>query len=86
MPNVGKRKPSGPVRSASGKVRGRSSKSKVVEGPWDAPPPPPARSSADTAAAQAELDVLLDKISEHGLDSLTSAEKQRLNELSKRLR
>lgn len=85
MPGLGKRKPSGPVRSASGKVRGRSSKPKVVEGPWDAPPSP-ARSSADTAAAQAELDVLLDKISEHGLDSLTSAEKQRLNELSKRLR
>ena len=46
----------------------------------------PAASSADTAALQAELDALLDKISSSGLDSLTNAEKQRLNELSKRLR
>ncbi|MFZ9016490.1 MAG: DUF6576 domain-containing protein, partial [Ilumatobacteraceae bacterium] len=42
--------------------------------------------SADTAAAQAELDVLLDKISASGLESLSTDEKRRLNELSKRLR
>ena len=40
----------------------------------------------ETAAAQAELDRLLDKISADGLDSLSAEEKQRLNELSKRLR
>jgi membrane associated rhomboid family serine protease len=51
----------------------------VVAGPW--------AGTTDTAsAAQAELDTLLDKISAGGMDSLTRAEKQRLNELSKRLR
>lgn len=77
---------SGPRRSARGKVRGKSSRpAEVVEGPWSAPAPP-ARQSPDTAAAQAELDALLDKISASGLDSLTADEKRRLNELSKRLR
>jgi hypothetical protein len=56
----------------------------VVEGPWSAPVPPPP--SADAAAAQVELDELLDKISASGLNSLSTDEKRRLNELSKRLR
>ena len=33
-----------------------------------------------------KLDELLDKISAGGMDSLSSAEKRRLNELSKKLR
>ena len=75
---------SGPRRSARGKVRGkRSTQSRVVEGPWSAPSAVP---SPDAAAAQAELDGLLDKISESGLESLSADEKRRLNELSKRLR
>ena len=37
-------------------------------------------------ADQAELDALLDKIGANGMDALSGAEKQRLNELSKRLR
>lgn len=57
----------------------------VVDGPWQAPPPPP-RDTADDKATQAELDALLDKISQSGLESLSAAEKRRLNELSKRLR
>ncbi|NQY55296.1 MAG: hypothetical protein HRT86_02240 [Ilumatobacteraceae bacterium] len=80
--------------SASGSGRSRSprrqkrskpsrSRQKVVEGPWQqAPPPPPPTSVAD----QAELDALLDKIGANGMDALSGAEKQRLNELSKRLR
>jgi hypothetical protein len=79
---------SGPRRSSKGKVRGRGksgSGKTVVDGPWSAPPPP-SRPSPDAAAAQAELDQLLDKISESGLESLSSNEKRRLNELSKRLR
>ena len=44
------------------------------------PPPPP------SAADQAELDALLDKIGAQGMDSLSKDEKQRLNDLSKRLR
>jgi hypothetical protein len=35
---------------------------------------------------QAELDAILDKISELGMDGLTGDEKTRLNELSKRMR
>ena len=61
----------------------------VVQGPWSSDrsgplpmPPPP---GADTGDA-AELDDLLDKINATGIDSLSNAEKQRLNELSKRLR
>lgn len=63
--------------------RAASTDQRVVEGPWT--PPPAARPSAD-GATQAELDALLDKIAAGGLDSLTSAEKRRLNELSKRMR
>ncbi len=57
---------------------------RVVEGPWAGSPPP--ASSADAAAAHAELDVLLDKIKATRRDSLSADEKRRLNELSKRLR
>ena len=64
--------------------------SRVVEGPWDgakAPSPtgPPMRPPA-SPADQAELDGLLDKIGSDGMESLSGAEKARLNELSKRLR
>ncbi|MCU0259895.1 MAG: rhomboid family intramembrane serine protease [Ilumatobacteraceae bacterium] len=67
----------------SKKQRSVSSGSTVVEGPWSPPASPP---SVDAVAAQAELDMLLDKISATGLDSLSAAEKRRLNELSKKLR
>jgi len=65
---------------------GSSKSAGVVQGPWkNAPapaPPPPPPSPAD----QIELDSLLDKIGANGMDSLTSDEKKRLNDLSKRLR
>jgi membrane associated rhomboid family serine protease len=63
----------------------------VVAGPWTAsrggptgalPQPPPSPQAAD----QAELDAILDKISQYGMDGLSGAEKSRLNELSKRMR
>lgn len=81
-----------PKRSRGG---GRSRGGDVVAGPWStsrsgptnaAPLPQPPVSAADLAADQAELDGLLDKISESGMDGLTTSEKQRLNELSKRMR
>ena len=50
----------------------------VVAGPW----PGTNTGSAD----QSELDDLLDKISATGINSLSKAEKERLNDLSKRLR
>ncbi|HSB87686.1 MAG TPA: DUF6576 domain-containing protein, partial [Ilumatobacteraceae bacterium] len=57
--------------------RGRS-RPAVVSGPWGGTPA--------TVTDHSELDALLDKISAGGMESLTKAEKQRLNELSKRLR
>jgi membrane associated rhomboid family serine protease len=62
------------------KRRGASGGSTVVAGPWGAAEP------AHTAIDQMELDGLLDKISAHGMDSLSRGEKTRLNELSKKLR
>lgn len=80
-----KAKKSKPAKSKK-QPRGTSSGSKVVEGPWKnapAPMPPP---SGPSPADQIELDALLDKIGANGMDSLSGAEKQRLNDLSKRLR
>ena len=86
IPQFAAPRPSGPGRSkpAKGSRSRRTSADKVVEGPWGAPGRPP--SAPDVAAAQHELDLLLDKISAGGLDSLTPDEKRKLNELSKRLR
>jgi membrane associated rhomboid family serine protease len=56
----------------------RSRRPAVVTGPW--------AGSNTVSAAQSELDELLDKISATGMNSLSKAEKERLNELSKRLR
>jgi membrane associated rhomboid family serine protease len=56
----------------------RSRRPAVVTGPW--------AGSTTVSAAQSELDELLDKISATGMNSLSKAEKERLNELSKRLR
>jgi hypothetical protein len=58
----------------------------VVEGPWKQAPAPKPPTAQPSPADQAELDSLLDKIGAQGMDSLTSSEKKRLNELSKRLR
>jgi len=69
---------------ATGRRGERRERGRVVEGPWSAPSPP--RTGVDAEAAQVELDQLLDKISAGWLDSLSSSEKRRLNELSKRLR
>jgi hypothetical protein len=67
----------------------------VIDGPWGAssrggggagaPLPQPPR-PGDDPRDQAELDLLLDKISANGMDGLSTEEKRRLNELSKRLR
>jgi membrane associated rhomboid family serine protease len=73
-----------PVQRRGPERRPADRRGTVVEGPWSAPVP--SRPSADAAAAQVELDELLDKISASGLNSLSTDEKRRLNELSKRLR
>lgn len=64
-----------------GKAARRGSKataSSVITGPW--------QTSGSQTLDQIELDHLLDKISANGIESLTKAEKNKLNELSKRLR
>ncbi len=73
--------PGASKKKSSKARRGRSRGPAVVQGPWGE------TGFTPTATAdQAELDGLLDKISAGGMDSLSKAEKQRLNELSKRLR
>lgn len=54
--------------------------STVVAGPWTV------ADAENSAIDQMELDGLLDKISADGIDSLSRTEKNRLNELSKKLR
>lgn len=82
--SIGRSKPT----KAKRPKRGQGGQS-VVEGPWrndakgNIPPPP---STGASPADQIELDHLLDKIGARGMDALSGAEKQRLNELSKRLR
>lgn len=72
-----------PVTRQSSGSPVRNHRGKVLDGPWS---PPTANPSDQRIADQGELDALLDKISATGLDSLTGAEKKRLNELSKKLR
>ncbi len=75
-----------PKKAKAKKQSRGSSGSKVVEGPWKNAPAPMPPQSGPSPADQIELDALLDKIGANGMDSLTGAEKQRLNDLSKRLR
>jgi hypothetical protein len=76
-----------PKKPRSTGTSGSSSNPTVVEGPWrSGPPPMPPASGPPSIADQEELDSLLDKIGATGMDSLTSDEKKRLNDLSKRLR
>jgi hypothetical protein len=78
---------SGGGRKPRPKKAKRSSRgNRVVEGPWQRGPAPEPPRIVATPADQAELDSLLDKIGASGMDSLSGAEKKRLNELSKRLR
>jgi membrane associated rhomboid family serine protease len=72
---VGRRGRSRARRARRARPRGRGA---VVGGPWGA--------ATTSAADQAELDGLLDKIAAVGMNGLSPAEKRRLNELSKRLR
>ncbi len=65
-------------RSPVAAPRRTATASSVITGPW---------ATNDSAVTdQIELDMLLDKIGASGMDSLTRDEKQRLNDLSKRLR
>jgi hypothetical protein len=61
------------------RAKGRG-KGELLDGPWASPVP------HHSPADEAELNHLLDKISAHGIDALNRDEKQRLNDLSKKLR
>jgi hypothetical protein len=71
-------KPAGRPKRGKAKAKG-SGPGTVVAGPWAEPTGP-------TRMEQAELDVLLDKISEGGVDSLNALERKRLDELSRKMR
>jgi membrane associated rhomboid family serine protease len=74
---MGSARPKQKKRRRASKRRG--DRGSVVAGPWDSKAGP-------TPLEQAELDVLLDRISDGGIESLTKAERARLNDLSKRMR
>lgn len=93
IPQLGRSGPQGGGRSgraARGPRRRGRGRGQVVEGPWgrsETRVDVPRRSSGDLNPLEhAELDSLLDLISERGIGSLSEAERARLNELSKRLR
>ncbi len=74
-----------PSRGSRRAKRGRrGGPGTVTPGPWTSPsgfaPPGPSR------LEQAELDVLLDKIGQSGIASLSDEERRRLDELSRRMR
>jgi membrane associated rhomboid family serine protease len=54
--------------------------------PRPQPAPPPPRPTLKAASRREALDLVLDKISEHGLDSLTLEERHLLEEMSRSLR
>lgn len=81
IPNLGRsgqRRPPRRRRAPAASPRRTATASSVITGPWGATDP--------AVTDQIELDMLLDKIGASGMDSLTRDEKQRLNDLSKRLR
>jgi hypothetical protein len=66
-------------------------KSKAIAAARRVPPPQPPKPAAPAVAApgagrREELNLVLDKISQHGLDSLTSDERRLLEDMSRRLR
>lgn len=82
VPRAGAPKPAGGRRAK--RARGGRGQGTVTQGPWTSPsgftPAGPSR------LEQAELDVLLDKIGQSGIDSLSTEERRRLDELSRRMR
>ena len=70
----------GVSRRGRSKAQGTGGAGNVVSGPWAGEPTGP------TPLEQAELDVLLDKISAGGVGSLNAMERKRLDELSRKMR
>jgi len=62
-------------RAPKPKSRGHASASTVISGPW-----------THVSKDQAELDALLDKVSQHGIGALTDKDRARITELRERIR
>lgn len=62
----------------------RGGRGTVTQGPWSSPSG--FSPAGPSPLEQAELDVLLDKIGQSGIDSLSKEERRRLDELSRRMR
>jgi membrane associated rhomboid family serine protease len=67
-------------------TRAPKARTRHRRGPAEVIPMRQGQPTPDDLLRQAEIDVLLDKISEHGLNSLTPEERRRLDEHSRRLR
>ncbi|QYG93988.1 hypothetical protein HC251_17135 [Iamia sp. SCSIO 61187] len=74
----------GPRSRGSRGRRRRGGAGTVTQGPWSSPSG--FSPGGPTRLEQAELDVLLDKIGQSGIDSLTKEERRRLDELSRKMR
>lgn len=83
VPRVGAPRPAG-ARKPGRRRRGRGGSGTVTQGPWSSPSG--VSSTGPSPLEQAELDVLLDKIGQSGIDSLSKEERRRLDELSRRMR
>jgi hypothetical protein len=75
----GQSKPSRAPSTSRGKKRGRG-KLSVASAPTEAP------RRELTRLEEAEMDTILEQVSEHGMDSLTPQQRQRLEDHAKRLR
>lgn len=73
-------------RFGRGKGKGRKGGGTVTQGPWTTPSGFTPPSGGPSRLEQAELDVLLDKIGQSGIGSLSKHERERLDELSRKMR
>ena len=81
IPRAGAPRPGGGRRPKRARG-GRGARGTVTQGPWS----PGSGPAGPSRLEQAELDVLLDKIGQSGIDSLSKEERRRLDELSRRMR
>lgn len=73
-------------RKRFGRGKGRKGGGTVTQGPWTTPSGFTPPSGGPSRLEQAELDVLLDKIGQSGIGSLSKQERDRLDELSRKMR
>ncbi len=84
IPRAGAARPAVGGRQGGRRRAGRKGGGTVTQGPWSSPSG--FAPSGPSPLEQAELDVLLDKIGQSGIDSLSKQERRRLDELSRKMR